>query len=146
MAEKPHSSSAIMYVVIAVAVLLLVVIVPLSMRSKEAAPAVADDADQRILPVARFDLQRAEAAGGGKPRDGATVYNAVCMACHAAGVAGAPKSGNKGDWAPRIAKGTDALVKSAIAGKGAMPPKGGNASLSDAEVKAAVEHLIGLAK
>ena len=65
---------------------------------------------------------------------------------HAAGVAGAPKAGDKGAWAPRIARGTAELVKSVMNGKGAMPPKGGGADLSDAEVKAAVEHLLGLSK
>lgn len=146
MAEKPHSSSSIMYVVIAVAVLLLVLLVPLSKLGKGAAPAAGgDDADQRILPVARFELQKA-AVSDGKPRDGATVYAKVCQACHAAGVAGAPKTGDKGAWAPRIAKGAGELVKSVLNGKGAMPPKGGGADLTEDEIKAAVEHLVGLSK
>ncbi|WP_287669102.1 c-type cytochrome [Accumulibacter sp.] len=68
------------------------------------------------------------------------------MACHASGAAGAPKAGDKAAWAPRIATGSAALIKSAINGKNAMPPKGGNPDLSDAEVKAAVEHLVGLSK
>lgn len=148
MAEKSHSSTSIMYVVIAVSVLLIVALVPLSMTERKGAvPAGAsDEADARIQPVARVELQKAAPAAGGKARDGATVYNTVCMACHGSGAAGAPKAGDKSAWAPRIAKGTAALVKSAIAGKGAMPPKGGNADLTDAEMKAAVEHLVGLAK
>ncbi len=146
MAEKPHSSSSIMYVVIAVAVLLLVLLVPLSKLGKGLAPAAGgDDADQRILPVARFELQKA-AVSDGKPRDGATVYAKVCQACHAAGVAGAPKTGDKGAWAPRIAKGAGELVKSVLNGKGAMPAKGGGADLTEDEIKAAVEHLVGLSK
>ncbi|MBW7901219.1 MAG: cytochrome c5 family protein [Rhodocyclaceae bacterium] len=148
MAEKPHSSSSIMFVVIAVAVLLVVLLVPLSMLGKGAAPtAVDDDVDQRIQPVARFELQKAAAGGGdGQPRDGATVYAKVCQACHATGVAGAPKAGDKGAWAPRIAKGSAELLKSVLNGKGAMPPKGGGADLSEDEVAAAVEHLLGLSK
>lgn len=147
MAEKDTSSSSIMYVVIAVAVLLVVVTVPLSMLGKGAASGGnTDDADQRIQPVAKVALQKAAPAAGGKARDGATVYNTVCGACHGSGVAGAPKAGDKAAWAPRIGKGSAALVKSVISGKGAMPPKGGGADLTDAEVKAAVEHLVGLSK
>ena len=147
MAEKDTSSSSIMYVVIAIAVLLVVVFVPLSMLGKGSAPAGnTDDADQRIQPVAKVAFQKAAPAAGGKARDGAAVYGSVCMACHASGVAGAPKAGDKAAWAPRIGKGSAALVKSVISGKGAMPPKGGGADLTDAEVKAAVEHLVGLSK
>lgn len=148
MAEKSHSSSSIMYVVIAIAVLLVVALVPLSKMGKGSAPAGgnSDEADNRIQPVARVEMAKAAPVASGKPRDGATVYGAVCMACHASGVAGAPKAGDKGAWAPRIASGTAALVKSVVNGKGAMPPKGGAADLSDAEVKAAVEHLVGLSK
>ncbi len=148
MAEKPHSSSSIMYVVIAIAVLLIVVAVPLSNLGKGKAPAGAgsDEAEARIQPVARVELQKAAAGNSGKPRDGAAVYGSVCQACHAAGVAGAPKTGDKAAWAPRIATGTAALVKSVTNGKGAMPPKGGGADLTDAEIKAAVEHLVGLSK
>ncbi|MBL8483690.1 MAG: c-type cytochrome, partial [Rhodocyclaceae bacterium] len=62
------------------------------------------------------------------------------------GAAGSPKFGDKAAWAPRIKSGTDALVGSALKGKGGMPPKGGNAALSDAEVKAAVEYMVGAAK
>lgn len=147
MAEKPHSSSSIMLVVIAVAVLLVVLAVPLSKLGKGSQSAAGgDDVDQRIQPVARFELKKAVAASDGKPRDGATVYATVCQACHASGAAGAPKTGDKAAWAPRIAKGTAELVKSVVNGKGAMPPKGGGADLSDDEIKAAVEHLVGLAK
>lgn len=148
MAEQTHSSKSIMYVVIAIAVLLIVAIVPFSMLGKGTTIAGnSDDADLRIQPVAKFELQKAAApAASGKPRDGAAVYAAVCQACHASGAAGAPKAGDKAAWAPRIGQGVAALVKSATAGKGAMPPKGGAADLSDAELKAAVEHLVGMAK
>lgn len=88
----------------------------------------------------------AAAAGGGDAAKGKSVYDAACMACHAAGVAGAPKAGDKAAWAPRLKTGKDALYASVLKGKGAMPPKGGNASLSDADVKAAVDYLTGLAK
>ena len=94
------------------------------------------------------------AAGGGTTSgatatagvDGAAVYNQACVACHGAGVAGAPKLGDKTDWAPRIAQGNDTLYAHAINGyqgkKGVMPPKGGAANKSDAEVRAAVDYMV----
>lgn len=95
----------------------------------------------RIAPVAKFELQAGAAAGGGGAKDPAAIYGSTCVACHGAGVAGAPKKGDKAAWAPRLANGLDAMVKSAIAGKGAMPPKGGAANLSDEEFKAVVEYI-----
>ncbi len=74
--------------------------------------------------------------------DGAAVYQQACFACHATGAAGAPKLGDKAAWAPRLASGRDALLHSALNGKGAMPPKGGRADLSDAQISAAVDHLM----
>ncbi|TLD44058.1 MAG: Cytochrome c-555 [Accumulibacter sp.] len=148
MAQQQSSSRLILVVTIVVAIVLIVVIWPLSLIGKgQVMPRPADDADARIQPVAKVELARPAAAkSDGKPRDGATVYQSVCMACHASGAAGAPKAGDKAAWAPRIATGTPALIKSVTNGKGAMPPKGGGADLTDGEIKAAVEHLVGLAK
>lgn len=87
----------------------------------------------------------AGASAAGKA-DGKKVYDATCTACHGAGVAGAPKAGDKTAWAPRLKTGANALYASALKGKGAMPAKGGNAALADADVKAAVDYLMGLAK
>ena len=78
--------------------------------------------------------------------DGRKIYDASCVACHGAGVAGAPKFGDKAAWAPRIKTGMDTLYATAIKGKGVMPPKGGNASLSDTDVKAAVDYMVAAAK
>lgn len=80
------------------------------------------------------------AAGAGE-----SLYKMACAACHVAGVAGAPKFGDKAAWAPRVAAGVDALTASVIKGKGAMPPKGGSAA-SDAEIKAAVQYMVSAAK
>jgi len=77
---------------------------------------------------------------------GKSVFEANCTVCHATGVAGAPKAGDKAAWAPRIKTGMPALYASALKGKNAMPPKGGNMALSEADVKAAVDYLTGLAK
>lgn len=79
----------------------------------------------RILPVARIELAAAGASAATGARSGEEVVTGACGACHTAGVAGAPKIGDKAAWAPRLAQGLDALVKSATAGKNAMPPKGG---------------------
>lgn len=76
---------------------------------------------------------------------GEKLYKAVCFACHTAGVAGAPKFGDKAAWAPLIATGLDTMVQTAIHGKGAMPPRGG-AQASDAEMKAAVQYMVHAAK
>ena len=65
---------------------------------------------------------------------------------HGAGIAGAPKFGDKAAWAPRLATGIDTLYKVALTGKGAMPPRGGNKDLSDAEVKAAVDTMVAAGK
>ncbi len=78
--------------------------------------------------------------------DGKAVYNQTCMVCHAAGVANAPKLGDKAAWKDRIAKGMDTLYTHSLKGFNAMPPKGGNMSLSDADVKAAVDYMVSQAK
>lgn len=81
-------------------------------------------------------------SGAASAADGKTVYSQVCAACHAAGVAGAPKTGDKAAWAPRTGAGRDALTAAVLKGKGGMPPKGGNASLSDDDAKAAVAFML----
>ncbi|MBE0612491.1 MAG: cytochrome c5 family protein [Burkholderiales bacterium] len=78
--------------------------------------------------------------------DGKKIYDTTCMPCHAAGVAGAPKAGDKAAWAPRLKTGMNALYANALKGKGAMPAKGGNTALADADVKAAVDYLAELVK
>ena len=145
--NKPHSSRAIMWITVAVAAVLILVVWPLSMIGKgDTAVDASQDAELRILPVARVEMQKAVVKSDGKPRDGETVYKTVCSACHATGLAGAPKTGDKAAWAPRLATGAAALLKSATNGKNAMPARGGAADLTDDELKAAVEYLTGQAK
>ena len=147
MANKQYSSQTILTITIVVAIVLVVLIWPLSMIGKGGfAAGGGDEAELRILPVARVEMQKAVVKSDGKPRDGATVYNAVCMVCHASGVAGAPKTGDKAAWAPRIAAGNATMLKNATNGIGAMPARGGAADLSDAELKAAVDYLVSKAK
>jgi cytochrome c5 len=90
--------------------------------------------------------EKAAAAAPAGAIDGKKIYDTTCVACHAAGVAGAPKAGDKAAWAPRLKAGVNALYANALKGKNAMPANGGNAALSEAEVKAAVDYLAGLAK
>lgn len=92
-------------------------------------------------------IPSANAAGADK---GKATYDASCMACHAAGVAGAPKLGDKAAWGPRIAQGNDTLYTHALKGfqgkAGMMPPKGGNMALKDEDVKAAVDYMVSQGK
>jgi cytochrome c5 len=101
--------------------------------SASAAPAVASASSA------------APAAAGSKP-DGAKVYAAGCNACHVAGVAGAPKFGDKAAWAPRAQLGVAALTAAVVKGKGAMPAMGGQMNASEAELRAAVEYMLTAAK
>jgi cytochrome c5 len=110
---------------------------------------------ERIKPVGEIAFAAAQTgqapaknavAAATPERDGQQIYQASCVACHDAGIAGAPKVGDKGHWAKRIAKGLDALYASAVNGiqgnAGVMPAKGGNPALSDAEVRAAVDYMV----
>lgn len=108
--------------------------------SLQAAEVAATDATPGAMPAA------ASAPAATAPADPATIYTASCAACHATGAAGAPKLGDKAAWAPRIKAGNTALYDSALKGKNAMPPKGGNASLAEAEVKAVVDYMVGQSK
>ena len=103
-----------------------------------AAPAAASTAVAAAAPAPAA----APAAASGK---GQATYQTVCFACHATGVAGAPKFGDKAAWAPRIAQGLSTLHDHALHGKGAMPPKGGS-SAPDADVMAAVDYMVNAAK
>lgn len=104
---------------------------------KESAPAPA--------PVAAAPAPVAAPAPAENPL-GKKVFGSTCAMCHSAGVAGAPKPGDKDDWGPRIAQGVDTLYKHALEGfngaKGQMPARGGNTALKDDEVKAAVDYMV----
>jgi cytochrome c5 len=111
-------------------------------RAPEAAPAQAPTATSvAAIAIPPPAAKAAPAAGGGK-----ATYDATCSACHGAGVAGAPKFGDKAAWAPRLKEGKDSLYGTALKGKGAMPPKGGNPGLADADVKAAVDYMLAAVK
>ncbi len=105
-----------------------------------AAPTAASAAAPPAMAVA------SAAPGGGAKPDGKAVYDSTCHVCHATGLVGAPKFGDKAAWAPRIATGLETLHSVALKGMNAMPPRGGNTTLSDAEVKAAVDYMVAAAK
>ena len=97
----------------------------------------------RIKPFGEINIGTAPvAAASSGAADGKGTYNASCAACHASGAAGSPKLGDKGAWKARIAQGNSTLVDHAINGFKGMPAKGGNASLSDDAVKAAVKYMV----
>ena len=116
------------------------------------AQAAATQAAAAIAAIASAPQQAAAPAAGGVAQQsadasqaGKALYQQVCQACHAAGVLGAPKFGNKDDWAPRLKDPIDTVYNYALHGKGAMPAKGGS-NAPDADVKAAVDYMVNAAK
>jgi cytochrome c5 len=103
-----------------------------------------------MLNETGFKVKVAAAAPAAAPAaaavDGKKVYDSSCMACHATGAAGAPKTGDKAAWAPRIAQGMDMLHNHAINGIRAMPPRGTCAACSDDDLKAAVDYMVSQSK
>lgn len=92
---------------------------------------------QAFLLVSILMMPLGSAFAGGEQ-----TYQSYCIACHAAGVAGAPKLGDKAAWVSRIAAGEEALTSTVISGKGAMPPKGACATCSDEDIRQAVQYMV----
>ena len=109
--------------------------------------AQADKIRDRIKPVGTVcvgaDCGGAAVTAAAEPRSGEQVYNTACMACHAVGVLGAPKLGDKAAWNDKLAKGLDASLQIAIKGINAMPPKGNCLNCSDDELLAAIKFMSG---
>lgn len=109
-------------------------------------PRMSAKTQENIKPVGEVNVGAVAAApaaaASAGPRSGDQIYNSKCLACHSTGVAGAPKVGDKAAWAPRAEQGIDNLLKHAIHGLNAMPPKGTCADCSDDELKAAIEHML----
>ena len=110
--------------------------------------AMSEDAvARRLKPVGQIALaEPASPSGADHPAaaassDGSKVYQTVCVACHGAGLVGAPKLGDQAAWKPRLTQGLATLHEHAVKGIRAMPPKGGNPSLSDDDVRAAVDYM-----
>jgi cytochrome c5 len=121
-------------------------------------PRYVESVEQRLQPAARVAVAGQDnsalkiesttpaSAAAPLPADGTAAYETACSACHAAGIAGAPKTGDKGAWSPRLAQGKETLYKHAIEGfngkTGVMPAKGGRADWPDDLIKQAVDHMI----
>ncbi len=106
------------------------------------ATAAAGPSADVLAALAAANKSAAPAAGGNAVP---ALYTQTCAVCHAAGVAGAPKLGDKAAWGPRLGDGVDGMTAIAIKGKGAMPPKGGSTA-SDAEIKAVVQYMANAVK
>ncbi|MDO8705521.1 MAG: c-type cytochrome [Sulfuricaulis sp.] len=164
------SFAGLIAALVALTVILFIVAQTVGGKSTKAVEATVDAkaVAERIKPVGELTVGAVEAVkattaaasvmdaiipsanAAGADDKGKKIYDATCVACHAAGVAGAPKLGDKANWAARIAQGADKLHTHAIKGfqgkAGMMPPKGGNMSAKDEDIKAAVDYMVSQSK
>ena len=135
---------------------IIILAILIAILSKVFASSVSNDAyddakatatEQRLASPEKINLAsnptfKSEVVQVAASKSGKDVYNSVCMSCHMSGAAGAPITGEANQWADRLAKGNDTLYSNAINGIGVMPAKGGLMSLSDDEVKLAVDYML----
>jgi cytochrome c5 len=144
--KTPKQLIAAVFASFAVPILLIVLLVQFVTSDKltgAGSQSQAPDAiASRIRPVADEGYTLKDANAPKVLQSGEAIYTSTCSACHGTGAAGAPKMGDNAGWAARIANGYEALLKSALAGKGAMPAKGGNADLDDMEIGRAIVHMV----
>lgn len=119
---------------------------PVVSQSNEPEPAAPTPAPVAAPPLPQITSPVPAAPPPANLAQGRQTYQQACAFCHDKGVAGAPKLGDQAAWSARLAQGSDALYAAALRGKGAMPAKGGNPSLSDDAVKSAVDHLVSLSR
>lgn len=147
--SKDGDSSAVLFTLVGV-VLGIALVYALTVErfqvnlAKPEPPAVVA---ARVATVGKLTLAGetppgAEAGAAVASDPGPALYNRVCMACHASGAAGAPILGNREAWAPRLGQGLDGLLGVAIAGKGAMPPRGGCVTCTDEELRQAIAYML----
>ncbi len=111
-------------------------------------PGTDDTVRERMTPFGKVCkageacAQKAAATAGGAARSGKAIYDSSCFICHAAGIGGAPKFQNAEDWAPRIAKGLDAVWESTLNGLNAMPARGTCMDCSDDELRAGMDYML----
>ena len=113
--------------------------------SKDLGVGSMEDIAMRLKPVITIDSILASSAGSGSgemaQKSPQQLYEGACLACHASGVAGAPKVGDGAAWQARLGDGINALLTSAVKGKGAMPPKGGS-TYSDDQLRMVIEYIL----
>lgn len=131
---KQHPKHALVAALVAVAALVLVIVA--SSKPASTASFSPEAVAGRIQKVGAVEIRDANRAA----RSGEQVFKAQCTNCHTAGVVGAPKFGDAGAWGPRIAKGYEALLTSALKGKGAMGPQGGG-DFADFEIGRGVAYM-----
>ncbi|HEY9532648.1 MAG TPA: c-type cytochrome [Burkholderiales bacterium] len=162
--KTPKQLITVIVLAFLVPVVVIIMLVQLATTGPSTDPNVLnpDAVAARIQPVGKLEFgppggqvtqapaaaPKPGAAPAGKPAaaDGKAVYSQTCVACHQVSVAGSPPLGDKAAWAPRIKQGMDVLMQSVLKGKGAMPPKGGNAALTEAQVRAAIEFMVSQSK
>jgi len=137
--KTPQQLITIVVLAFVVPIFGIIMLVQLVVNKPQANPgALAPEAvAARIQPVGKVEFAAAGAAATGAAKTGDEIVKEVCAACHVAGVANAPKLGDKAAWAPRLKLGLDGMMASVIKGKGAMPPRAGS-SLSDEDLARAV--------
>ncbi len=129
------------FVVPVIALIMIAAVIVGTPNTSASNPALSDAAvAQRIQPVGQFVAADSSAVGGGA-RSGEDVTKGACIACHGAGVLGAPKIGDKAAWGKLISQGLDKLTASAIKGVKQMPPRGGDTSLSDLDISRAIVYM-----
>lgn len=140
-----NSISALIGVVLLITVLYTITVGQFA-SEPDSGPASA--VAERLAPIGTVNTDAAAVAAAAPAAEvsadpGEAIYNRVCHTCHAAGVAGAPLLGNKEAWQPRIDLGMDAMLQTAINGRGAMPPRGTCMDCSDDDLKAVIEFMVG---
>lgn len=144
--DSPKKLIVVIVLAFLIPITLAVMVAQLATSGRRGTAGSEEAVLRRIQPVARVEVAGTPAGGQAGAQTPEEIYKATCAACHDAGVAGAPKTGDKAAWAARIGVGLEKLAASGIKGKGAMPPKGGNASIPDADIRAAVEYMAAAAK
>ena len=145
---------AILGILVAITVVIFIIARSLSSIHEEMDVAMINSINERIKPVGLVyvgneapaissspQTTNASLTAEAKPPDGKTTYETICSVCHLAGIANAPKLGDKAAWAPRLGD-VNALYMSVINGKNAMPPRAGHPNLSDEAIKAAVNYMV----
>ncbi len=147
---SPHNISVLGGLLLIAVILGEVVVGPHSGDEMVAEVDTMEAMAMRLKPVVSLDDMRANrsvasAAGDTADKSPDQLYQGACLACHSTGAAGAPKIGDAAAWKARLAKGFDSLVKSAINGIGAMPPRGGS-QYNDDQIRATIEYILGESK